>query len=61
MIMAVQTVTIPLDDYTKLSLAAADGERLKGLLKEAYKQYTDVSHQEIRTLCGMFGLFDEGE
>ena len=56
-----QKVSIPLSDYAELRIAAADGDRLKGLLKAAYKMYTDVSHHEVRTLCGMFGLLDEGE
>lgn len=52
-------VTIPLSTYTELTVAAADCESLKRVLKEKKRTYASLEYKEIYDLCVMFGLLDE--
>jgi hypothetical protein len=52
-------VTIPLATYTELTVAAADGDSLKRILREKLKCYSSLEYKAIYDLCVMFGLMDE--
>ena len=54
-------ITIPIEDYKKLSVDAADGKRLKDFLREICKHYHSLNHSEISMICDLFGIKEEDD
>lgn len=57
--METYNVTIPIETYTELTVEAADCASIKRILLEKKRTYSELSYNEIYSLCVMFGLLDE--